>query len=239
MNNTLANGLHLLAELSSTAAAHTVTELAARLQVPKSHAHRLLQTLVELGYAVQDADRRYRIGLEPLAISKALLANHPLRMLAMPHLHRLAEATGMDAIATVPHRAGAGIILAAVYPGGEQRDAISAVGNRLGHPGSATGALFACLIPDFAGADGITASRRRAIARELVAVRDPGFAGTTNGMAAAVRAGDGTVVGGLGLSAPGRIFAERYERSRALLRSAADAIERQLVESAATQEVER
>jgi IclR family KDG regulon transcriptional repressor len=236
MNNTLANGLHLLAELSATAAAHTVTELATRLQVPKSHAHRLLQTLVELGYAVQDPDRRYRIGLEPLAISKALLANHPLRRLAMPHLHRLAEATGMDAIASVPHRGGSAIILAAVYPGGEQRDAISAVGNRLGHPGSATGALFACLIPGFAEPVDIAAARRRAIARELVAVRDPGFAGTTNGMAAAVRAGDGAVVGALGLSAPGRVFAERYERSRTLLRTAADAIERQLADPTANQE---
>lgn len=239
MNNTLANGLHLLAELSATAAAHSVTELATRLQVPKSHAHRLLQSLVELGYAVQDPDRRYRIGLEPLAISKALLANHPLRILAMPHLHRLAEATGMDAIATVPHRGGAAIILAAVYPGGEQRDAISAVGNRLGHPGSATGALFACLIPDFTATEGLPATRRRTIARELFAVRDPGFSGTTNGMAAAVRAGDGTVVGGLGLSAPGRVFAERYERGRALLRAAADAIETQLAQPATSQEVER
>ena len=84
MNNTLANGLALLAELSATAQAHSVTELAGRLRVPKSHAHRLLQTLVEIGYAVQDGDRRYRIGLEPLAISKALLANHPLRIAAMP-----------------------------------------------------------------------------------------------------------------------------------------------------------
>ena len=35
--------------------------LAQRLALPKSHVHRLLQTLVDTGYAVQDADRRYRI----------------------------------------------------------------------------------------------------------------------------------------------------------------------------------
>jgi hypothetical protein len=44
------------------------------------------------------------------------------------------------------------------------------------------------------------------------------------------------VVGALGLSAPGRVFAERYERSRTLLRTAADAIERQLADPTANQE---
>ncbi len=228
MNNTLANGLHLLAMLSATAEPYSVTDVASRLAVPKSHAHRLLQTLVACGYVVQDDDRRYRIGLEPLAISKALLANHPLRTAAMPALHRLAAATRLDAIATVPHRQGSALVLAAVHPDGEQRDPVASVGNRLAYPGTATGALFAVLIPGFAPADVMPADRRTRIAGERLAVRDPDFGEATNGIAVAVRRADGSVMGGLGVSGPGQLMAAHASRICAHLHEAAELVERQL-----------
>lgn len=224
MNNTLANGLQLLATLSATAEAHSVTELAQSLGLPKSHVHRLLQTLVDTGYAVQDADRRYRIGLEPLAISKALLANHPLRQLARPHLHRLAEATGMDAIVSIVHRGGVALVLAGVYPDGEQRDLATAIGNRLNFPGTATGALFAVTIPDYADPTALPAAERKAIARDGFALKDPTLTTTFNGMAASVRDADGQVIGALGLSAPREVFVPGLPNARQLLRAAADAI---------------
>lgn len=224
MNNTLANGLQLLATLATTAEAHSVTELAQRLELPKSHVHRLLQTLVESGYAIQDADRRYRIGMEPLAISKALLANHPLRQLARPHLHRLAEATGMDAIVSIPHRNGGALVLAGVYPNGEQRDLATAIGNRLGFPGTATGALFAVTIPEHADATRLPAAERRAIARDDIALKDPTLAAPVNGIAIAVRDAEGTVMGALGLSAPINTFTVAVDAARPLLRAAATAI---------------
>jgi IclR family KDG regulon transcriptional repressor len=224
MNSTLANGLQLLAILSGTAEAHSVTGLAASLGLPKSHVHRLLQTLVGLGYAVQDPDRRYRVGFEALAVSKALLANHPLRVAAMPHLYRLAEATGMDAAVTVPGR-GEGIILASAYPQGVQGDAASSIGNRLSFPETATAALFAVFVPGFADPGLLDGQRRAAIARDRLALRDPNKTTTHNGMATPVRAGDGTVIGGLGLSAPVERFVPRYERGRELLLLAAAEIE--------------
>ncbi len=219
MNNTLANGLHLLAALAATAEAFSVTELAQQLELPKSHVHRLLQTLVETGYAVQDDDRRYRVGMEPLAISKALLANHPLRQVARPLLHRLSLATGMDALVSIPHRHGQALVLAAVYPHGEQRDQATAIGNRLRFPGSATGALFAVTVPGFADPAELPAKQRAAIARDRIALKDPTLKESPiNGMAGAILGADGQVIGAIGLSAPREIFSAAYEHARSQLR---------------------
>lgn len=220
MNNTLANGLQLLAHLSATAEAHSVTELAQRLKVPKSHAHRLLQTLVELGYALQDEDRRYRIGLEPLAVSRALLANHPLRRLARPHLHRLAEATGLDAVVAVPWRPAQALIIGAAHPQGEPRDQAMLIGGPLAFPGTATGKLLAVLRPGFADPATLTSAERREIARSEIAYKDPGFAGGVNGLAVAVRDADGAVIGALGMSGGGAAFAAGHLRAAKLLRAA-------------------
>jgi DNA-binding IclR family transcriptional regulator len=227
LNNTLANGLQLLAFLSATAEAHSVTGIAGALGLPKSHVHRLLQTLVGLGYAEQDPDRRYRIGLEPLAVSKALLANHPLRIAAMPHLYRLAEATGMDASVTVPGR-GEGIILASAFPQGIQGDAANSVGNRLRFPETATAALFAVFVPGFADPGVLAAERRAGIQRERLALRDPEKTTTHNGMATPVCTPAGEVIGALGLSAPVERFVPRYPRGRELLLSIVLEVERDL-----------
>lgn len=70
-----------------------VTEVATRLGVARSTAHRLLAMLVYREFAEQDADRRYVAGpvlgrpaaAEPLA---------RLRRLALPHLQALTERTG-------------------------------------------------------------------------------------------------------------------------------------------------
>jgi len=224
MNNTLANGLRLLDLLSATAESFAVTDLAARLGVPKSHAHRLLQTLVEQGYAVQDEDRRYRIGMEPLVVSKALLANHPLRRAARPILHRLAVATGLDAIVSIPHRGGSALVLAAVHPDGEQRDPGSAIGNRLRYPGSASGTLLAALIDGFADPSAMPADDRAAIVRDRFVWLDPSQRAETNAMAAAVSDLAGVVVGVLGISGPRRRFAEIHAEARIELRAAAELV---------------
>lgn len=222
MNNTLANGLRLLDLLSSTAEAFAVTDLAQRLGVPKSHAHRLLQTLVAQGYAVQDGDRRYRIGMEPLVVSKALLANHPLRRAARPILHRLAAATGLDAIVSIPHRGDAALVLAAVHPDGEQRDPASAIGNRLRHPGSASGAVLAAYLDGFAPSAPMPAAERAAIRRERLFWLDPAQRAEVNAMAAPVLDPAGAVVGVIGISGPRARFAEIHPVARIELRAAAD-----------------
>lgn len=72
----------------------SVSEAAERLGVARSTAHRLLAMLVYRDFAVRGPDRRYRSGpvLELAQHSGSLTAR--LRVAALPHLERLAAATG-------------------------------------------------------------------------------------------------------------------------------------------------
>ena len=69
----------------------TVSQVAARLGVARSSAHRLLAMLVYRDFAVQDDDRTYRAGpvLELAVHSQSRVA--ALRAAALPHLQRLAD----------------------------------------------------------------------------------------------------------------------------------------------------
>jgi DNA-binding IclR family transcriptional regulator len=79
----------------------TVSQVAARLGVARSTAHRLLSTLVYRDFAAQDDERRYHPG-PVLAI-----ARHPqsgtsqLRTAALPHLQRMVDLVGETANLTV------------------------------------------------------------------------------------------------------------------------------------------
>lgn len=69
----------------------TVTEVAQRLEIAASTAHRLLAMLVYRDFAVQDIDRSYRVGpvLELAAHSQSTASR--LRAAALPHLRRLVD----------------------------------------------------------------------------------------------------------------------------------------------------
>ncbi len=69
----------------------TVSEIAERLGVARSTAHRLLAMLVYRDFAVQDEDRTYRAGpvLELAAHSQSLVSR--LRAAAQPHLRRVVD----------------------------------------------------------------------------------------------------------------------------------------------------
>ena len=75
----------------------TVADVAERLGVARSTAHRLLQMLVYRDFAVQDADRSYRVGpvLELAAHSQSAASR--LRAAALPHLRRVVELLGESA----------------------------------------------------------------------------------------------------------------------------------------------
>ncbi len=227
MNNTLANGLALLRFLSGTAERFGVSELAARLELPKSHVHRLLRTLVETGYAVQEPDRRYRIGLRPLEVSCALLQHLPLRVAAVPLIHLLAKSTGMDAITSIPFD-GAGLIVAAIHPDGRQRDPSASIGGRLHPDHTATGKAFSVLIHGFAPPPKLSTSELARIRRDRFAIKDPTLAAPMNGMAAVVADASGTVLGALGLAAPGEDFRRHFAKAAAALRAAATELEARL-----------
>ncbi|RFS84250.1 IclR family transcriptional regulator [Actinomadura spongiicola] len=69
----------------------TVSQIAERLGVARSTAHRVLAMLVYRDFAVQDEDRVYRAGpvLELASHSQSLVSR--LRAAALPHLHRIVD----------------------------------------------------------------------------------------------------------------------------------------------------
>jgi len=61
----------------------------------KSTVHRVLNTLVHLGYVEQDRHtEKYKLGYKWLAVSSRLLSNLDIRKVAYPYLQELADHTG-------------------------------------------------------------------------------------------------------------------------------------------------
>ncbi|TDC97096.1 IclR family transcriptional regulator [Actinomadura sp. 7K507] len=222
----------------------TVTQVARRLGVANSTAHRLLAMLVYRDFAVRDADRTYRVGpvLELAAHSQSTAAR--LRAASLPHLHRLVDL--LDESANLTVRTGDTVRFIA---GVESRKALR-VGSREGmvfpaHRTTAGLLLLAELPPD--RLESLYAADRfgrrpdvrpdlDVLRADLARVRRNGFAlnegRSERGLVAVgvcVRTPDGEAVAGLSVSMP----SARYEKERlpelvATLRAAADALERDL-----------
>ncbi len=73
----------------------SLTELSALVELPAPTTHRLLKTLVSLGYVRQLVNRRYGLGLGLIRLSD--WANTQFIPLARPHLEALARTTGESA----------------------------------------------------------------------------------------------------------------------------------------------
>ena len=157
MNHTLANGLELLLYLASSAQPHGISELAVALDLPKSHVHRLLQTLVENQYVEKDARRRYAIGVGALRLGHALLRNIPIRQIALPVLQRVVRRVHLPMTLAMPFGHD-GISVACVTHDGQIRDVTETLGSVLHANTSASGKLFLAYKP---------AKDRDAILKEL------------------------------------------------------------------------
>lgn len=141
MNHTLANGLELLMFLADAPRAHGVSELAKALGLPKSHVHRLLQTLVDNQYVEKDTKRRYVIGVGALRLGHSLLRNIPIRQFALPVMQRVTRRVHLPMTLALPF-GDAGISVACVTHDGVIRDVTDTLGSVLHANTSASGKLF-------------------------------------------------------------------------------------------------
>jgi IclR family acetate operon transcriptional repressor len=72
-----------------------VSDIARRLDMPKSAAHRLLSSLVNRGFALQDdTSQRYRLSVKLAAVGFRVLAGAGTSDICQPSLDRLATRTG-------------------------------------------------------------------------------------------------------------------------------------------------
>lgn len=223
----------LLATLLQQEGAMRVTDVAARLGVSVSTAHRLLGMLVYRDFAEQLSDRRYAAGpvLHRGPVQQTSVAT--LREVALPHLRRMVDTVGETANIMV--LAGSDVRFVATVESGQALR----VGDRTGrtlpaHLTSGGKAALAILDEEEIAAalqalDGIASAR---VLRELRAVRRRGFAvndqGTEVGLTAvgvAVRPAGGFRGVALSLAAPSaRYSRERLPAWSAALSEAAGAI---------------
>ena len=90
MNNTLIKGLQLLEVLVARDGAMGVSELATELGMARSNVHRLLQALVDMGYAVNDGGRgSYRASLKVWELGARALHRLDFREAAAPAMRWL------------------------------------------------------------------------------------------------------------------------------------------------------
>ncbi len=146
MNNTLFNGLKVLEWLAETGAHHAIKDVAAALELPNSHVHRLLQTLKEAGYVTQDKKRRYGVSLQVLMLSQACLKRLRLRDQLRPYLRQLAEKTNGSGFLSVPVH-GRPLVVDVFHSMHTERDAMLSIGELMPLHSSASGRVCAVFQP--------------------------------------------------------------------------------------------
>lgn len=95
MDKTLLKGLTVLEAVTDVdRPPRTIDELAERLGMTRSNAHRTLQTLMHAGYVVRDEGGGYRGGIRLFELAARQLGLLDLRRCAAPAMRALADQTG-------------------------------------------------------------------------------------------------------------------------------------------------
>lgn len=124
--NSVEKALAVLEAVAAPGAPHRLTELATRVELPKSTIHRILQILGGEGYVVSTSEGTYGVGPRALALAGQVLAHTDIRALSDPVLSELQRTTG----ATVHFalRSGASAVYIAKFEGNQPYRMASRVG---------------------------------------------------------------------------------------------------------------
>lgn len=104
VDSTLSKGLSILETLADAPRAMGVTEIAKALGLTKSNSFRLLQSLIRLGYAKQDAAGLYHPTLKMWQVGRGTVDSLNLRELAAPEMAYLAQETGETVYLALPEQ---------------------------------------------------------------------------------------------------------------------------------------
>jgi len=90
--------LQLIEVFARSRSPYSITDLAEAVALPVSTVHRLVQSLMALGYVTQHTQsKRYGVGRGLAELSRAMLLKHEYSQYAEPHLERLVAETGETA----------------------------------------------------------------------------------------------------------------------------------------------
>lgn len=225
----------------------SLTELSARLRVPKSSLHRFLVALETHSILRRDPrDRRWRLGYRPLIWGRLAAAHSGLRLIARPVMEELAAETGETVLLTL-YDDFAVICVEKVDSAHEVRLAIEVGSRRPPHAGASSKVLMAYLPEaeiETIIARGLPKLCTRTITdpdelrAELDRIRTQGYAISQEetdigawGVATPIQDLNGEVIAAIGIAGPlFRLTDERVEdyveRCRQAARRISDALQR-------------
>ena len=239
--SSVGSALRLLKAFTAEEPELGVTEIAKRLGVAKSTAHRLASTLVAEGFLEQNAvDGRYRLGLLLFSIGTLVRRRMNVSEQAVPHLQALCESSGETVHLAVLHDAevvflrnieSKQAIRPRSYLGVRKPAFCTSEGRALlafGPPQQVTAALRGSLVPRTPK----TLTDKAAITRLLQKIRSQGYAVDDEesevgmrGVAAPIFDANGLAVASVGVVGPVQRFtAPRQRELAAQVLAAAEAI---------------
>ena len=85
-------GCKVLDLLAGEKQGYSIREISSQLNLPKPTIHRILKTLSQYGYVMQDENsKEYRLGFRLVELGQAVLSQIDLRKISEPYLYELAE----------------------------------------------------------------------------------------------------------------------------------------------------
>jgi IclR family acetate operon transcriptional repressor len=160
-----------------------LSQLAAQSGLPLPTIHRLMRTMVDLGYVRQEPSREYALG--PRLVRLGDIASGLLTRWATPHLQQVVDALGESANLALVE--GDQVMYVAQTPGRHSMRMFTEVGVRAQMHCTAVGKAMLARMPDekvagIIGRSGMpaltehTITDRAALGRELTLIRERGFA---------------------------------------------------------------
>lgn len=237
-------GLSVLESLAHADDARGISEIANELKMTKSNVHRVLQALVQRGYASQDpVSNRYKLTLKIWELGAQVLARIDLKEIAAPFLLDLAERTAETVHLSVLD--GANVIYIDKIDSPQPVRAYSKMGGRAPAYCVATGkAMLAFQSDEVVKRAGAKMARYTPktfrnigdLNQDLERVRRLGYAINRGewhegvcGIAAPIRDSSGIVIAAVGLSGPAhRMSASIMRKFGPKVMQAANAISRNL-----------
>lgn len=207
MDKTLLKGLRALEILATSERPLGVTEVAQRMGIVKSNAHRILQTLVAAGFAAPLKDTgRYQLTLKLWSLGSSVAVSTDLRQLASPVLGRLRDATGETAFLALLD--GMQVIFVEIQPSARAIRVHTAVGARMPAYCTSAGKVLLAFDESTRGEREAVALRTdfKKIIRQGYAINRGEYREEVSGIAVPVLDGHGKTIASAGISGPTERF---------------------------------
>lgn len=103
MDRAVSRAFQMIEALAQSNGSMRLTELATQLDLQKSTVHRILSTLIQLGYVAKTSETgQYHATLKLWELGANILANHPIKRVAAGFLHELHRLSGETVSLTIP-----------------------------------------------------------------------------------------------------------------------------------------